>query len=68
MEYHTYFYDEQEQRVASYPGLIPVSVGMMLKTKDGSWFADSIQLNLDNHDGNEELGLRVFCKTNTRSF
>ena len=67
MEYNTYFYDEQETRVASFPGLVPVSNGMVIKTKDGSWIVDFIQFDLDNHDGNEELGLRVFCKTNTRN-
>lgn len=67
MDYNTYFYNEKEERVASFPGLVPVTVGMMLKINRGSYIADSIQFNLDNHDGNEELGLQVFCKTNTQT-
>jgi hypothetical protein len=65
MEYNTYFYDEAERRIASFPGLVPVTVGMMLKINGGSYIVDVVQFNLDNHDGNEELGLQAFCKTNT---
>lgn len=67
MELNTYFYNEKHERVASLPGMVPVTKGVIVKTHDGSYVIDEIQIHLDNKDpyNGEELGFRVFCLTNT---
>lgn len=63
-ELHTYFFNERDERFASIPGLVPLGKGSMIKTRDGSFIVDEVQLNLDSHsDG--DMGLQIFCKKNS---
>lgn len=66
MDLNTFFYNERHERIASLPGLVPMSKGMMITLRNGSFIVDEVQLHLDNHDphNGEELGFRVFCKAN----
>lgn len=59
---NTYFYNDEQERFASLIGIVPIVVGMIIKTKDGNFIADHLELNLNNRDDSNELGLQVFCK------
>lgn len=66
MDLNTYFYNEKHERIASIPGMIPVSKGTLLVLRGGGYIVDEVQIHLNNHDelNSEELGFRVFCKAN----
>lgn len=64
MDLSTYFYNENQERIASLPGMVPLDKGTLLILKDGVYVVDEVQVFLNNQDphNGQELGLRIYCK------
>ncbi len=61
--FNTYFFNDKGEKIGSLPGIMPISVGMVIEIKGDEYEVGYTKLVLaDNSKNDPELGLYVNCK------